>query len=198
MNRFETAYQGVPPWDIGRPQPAVVRLFEEGLIAGAVLDAGCGTGENALYLASLGVEVLGVDYVPAAVESARAKARARGLAVDFRVQDALRLAELSRLFDVVLDCGLFHTFTDDERPRYVAGLRSVLRAGGVASILCFSEEERSEGGPRRVTQAELRDALRDGFRVEWIRGDRFESHVHAGGASAWLARAVRLPGTGSS
>ena len=197
MNRFETAYQGAPPWDIGRPQPAVVRLAEEGLLGGAVLDAGCGTGENALYLASRGAEVLGVDFVPAAVAQARAKARGRGLAVEFRLHDALRFAEIGRLFDAVLDCGLFHTFTDEERPRYVAGLRSVLRPGGAAAILCFSEEERSEGGPRRVTQAELREALREGFQVEWIRGELFESHHHPGGARAWLARAVRQPAAGT-
>ncbi|HZP89453.1 MAG TPA: hypothetical protein VFC04_00470, partial [Actinomycetota bacterium] len=53
---FETAYGGSPAWDIGRPQPAVVRLEEAGEITGSVIDLGCGTGENALFLASRGHE----------------------------------------------------------------------------------------------------------------------------------------------
>jgi cyclopropane fatty-acyl-phospholipid synthase-like methyltransferase len=191
LNRFETAYLAEPPWDIGRPQPAVVRLADEGLFAGAVLDAGCGTGENALYLAARGAEVVGVDFVAAAVERARVKARERGLSAEFLAFDALRLGTLGRTFDAVLDCGLFHTLTDEERPLYLAGLQSIVRRGGTVHLLCFSEEERSEGGPRRVTQAEIRDVFSRGFRVEWIRPDRFESRLHKGGARAWVARAVR-------
>ena len=52
---------GPAPWDIGRSQPAILRLADEGTFAGAVLDAGCGTGENALHVASLGLHILGVD-----------------------------------------------------------------------------------------------------------------------------------------
>jgi len=61
MNFFNSAYKGIPPWDIGRPQKEIIRLAEDGEINGTVLDAGCGTGENALYLANLGFEVWGVD-----------------------------------------------------------------------------------------------------------------------------------------
>ena len=197
MNRFEAAYQGVAPWDIGRAQPAVVRLAEAGFLQGSVLDAGCGTGENALYLASLGREVLGVDFVASAVEQARHKARQRGLAATFLEGDALRLAELGRVFDAVLDCGLFHTFTDEERPRYVRGLSHVTRPGGRCHLLCFSELERREGGPRRVTQAELREAFREGWTVEEIEPTRFASNIHEGGAHAWAARLVRLATAGS-
>jgi 2-polyprenyl-3-methyl-5-hydroxy-6-metoxy-1,4-benzoquinol methylase len=58
---------GPAPWDIGEPQPAVLRLAGEGAFAGAVLDAGCGTGENALHVASLALHVLGVDVAEIAV-----------------------------------------------------------------------------------------------------------------------------------
>src|SRR4029453_656573 len=103
-------------------QPAIVRLASKGAFAGTVLDAGCGTGENALYLASLGLSVLGVDVAETALAIARAKAADRGIAVEFVAADALQLERLGRMFQTVLDCGLFHTFGGDERPGYVASL----------------------------------------------------------------------------
>src|SRR5436309_14585667 len=113
-SRFFAAYQGTPPWDIGAPQPAFVALAEGGAIRGAVLDAGCGTGENALLCAARGHEVVGVDMVPKAIEAARDKAASRGLAAraTFLVHDALELGSLQRRFDTIIDSGLFHVFDD--------------------------------------------------------------------------------------
>ena len=88
---FEEMYQGVPPWEIDGPQSEIVHLAEHGEIRSPVLDAGCGTGENALYLAGLGFEVVGIDIVPTAVEKALSKAKERSLAATFMVWDALRL-----------------------------------------------------------------------------------------------------------
>jgi cyclopropane fatty-acyl-phospholipid synthase-like methyltransferase len=191
---FESAYQETAPWDIPGPQPAVVGLEDSGSISGSVLDVGCGTGENALFLASRGHEVWGVDFVPVAIERARAKARQRGLDVHFQVGDALKLDRLGRTFDRAIDCGLFHTFSDEERPPYIAGLAASLRPGGCAHILCFSDHEPPGQGPRRVTQQEIRDAFRDGWEVESIREARFQTTDHPeartfspGGPRAWLA-----------
>src|SRR5215469_9526067 len=131
---------GPAPWDIGQPQPAIVRVASEGGFAGTVLDAGCGTGENSLLVASLGLPVLGVDVAETALGIARAKAAERGIAAEFAAADALRLERLGRMFDTVLDCGLFHTFDGDERSGYVASLASVTRHGGTLYVLCFSDE----------------------------------------------------------
>ena len=194
MNRFEEAYRGTPPWDIGQAQPAVERLARSGAFSGSVLDAGCGTGENALFLAALGLEVVGLDQVAVAVERAREKARRRGLDATFVVGDALRLESLRRTFDAVLDCGLFHTLADEERPRYVEGLAAVTRPGGAIHLMCFSEEETGAGGPRRVTQDEIRRAFGQGWAVRSVERERFRSHLHPDGARAWLARIERLRG----
>src|SRR3954468_9827098 len=113
-------HDGPAPWDIGRPQPAIVRVAAAGGFAGAVLDAGCGTGENALHLASLGLPVLGVDVAETALAMARAKADERELDVEFSAADAFHLDHLGRMFETVLDCALFHTFDGDEQPAYVA------------------------------------------------------------------------------
>jgi SAM-dependent methyltransferase len=94
-------------WDIGRPQPAFVRLADEGRLTGRLLDAGCGTGENALLAASRGADVTGVDVAPTAIARARAKASGRGLTARFEVADALDLGRLSLTVDTVIDSGVF-------------------------------------------------------------------------------------------
>ena len=88
---WDASYQGEgAPWDIGRPQAAFVRVAAEGGFAGAVLDAGCGSGEHALLAASLGLPVLGVDVAETALAMAREKAAERGLKADFAVAGAAR------------------------------------------------------------------------------------------------------------
>jgi SAM-dependent methyltransferase len=191
--RFEEAYrQGTPPWDIGRPQPEVVRLVAEGEVVGDVLDVGCGTGENALHLASLGRRVVGVDASPLAIERAREKAASRGLPALFLVADALDLAGIRRRFETVLDCGLFHVFDRDDRRRYAQSLCEVLSPGGTLHVLCFSDEEPPGPGPHRIAEADLRDAFRSIFALTRLRAGRLESLLHEGGARAWVATLVRI------
>ena len=180
------------------PQPAIVGLEEAGAIQGDVLDAGCGTGENALYLASKGHDVWGLDFIPVAIERAIAKAHQRGVTAHFQVGDALELDQLGRTFDTVIDSGLFHTFGERERRRYVAGLAAVVRPGGRLHILCFSDEEPPGSGPKRITKCEIHDAFQDGWGIAEIRAARFQTTDHPeartfspGGPKAWLATITR-------
>jgi SAM-dependent methyltransferase len=191
---WDASYQGDPaPWDIGHPQPAVVRLAAEGRFAGAVLDAGCGTGENALHLASLGLSVLGVDVAETALAMARAKADDRGIEVELAAADAFQLEGLGRTFQTVLDCGLFHTCDADERPRYVASLASVTEPGATLYVLCFSDEG-PDTGPHPVSQEELRAAFdpTSGWNVAAIDPERTQTRFHDHGAPAWLATIKRI------
>jgi len=180
------------PWDIGQPQPAIVRLASEGGFAGTVLDAGCGTGENALLVASLGFSVLGVDVAESALAIAREKASERGIEVDFAAADAFHLDRLGRMFDTVLDCGLFHTFDGDERPGYVASLASVTRHDGTLHVLCFSDEG-PDTGPHPIRQEELRAAFNpgNGWNIAAIEPDRIQTRYHDDGAPAWFATIKR-------
>jgi len=188
-DRFESAYRGTPPWDIGRPQPAIVRLAETGQITGSVLDVGCGTGENVLYLAERGLAAMGIDGAPTPIRKARAKAKKRGLNVHFEVADALDLS-LPEPFDTVIDSGLFHVFSDDERPRFRDSLARVVRPAGTYFMMCFSDQEPGDWGPRRVTQAEIRAVFRDGWRVDYIQRAAFE--ITDGQVHAWLASISKL------
>lgn len=189
---FEEAYKGLPPWDIGSPQPEFVLIEMKEGFGGSVLDVGCGTGENALYLASLGHEVRGVDSSAAAVRKAKAKAARRNIRADFKELDALRLGAIGRTFDTVIDCGLFHVFSDEERAEYIRGLREVLRTGGTYYMLCFSDREPNWGGPRRISQDEIRAAFGEGWRINYIRGAMLKGRIRNGHALAWLCSITRL------
>ena len=191
MGFFDAMYEGTPPWDIGRPQREFVRLEAAGEIKGSVLDIGCGTGENALFLAGRGHEVWGIDFAPTAIEKAKVKAKQRGLKATFRVADALQLQKLGWTFDAVIDSGLFHTFDDGDRSQFPRSLASVLPRGGRYLMMCFSEREPGDWGPRRVTQAEIRETFTKGWEIESIRPSKFEAIVEGGGAEAWLARIAR-------
>jgi len=190
VDRFEPTYQGTPPWDIGRPQPVIVRLAESGQISGSVLDVGCGTGENVLFLAEHGFAAAGIDGAPTAIGKAQAKAKRRDIDASFEVADALNLPVPQQLFDTVIDSGLFHVFDDDERGRFLKSLARVLRPGGTYFMMCFSDQEPGDWGPRRVTQAEIGSVFRDGWRVNAIEAATFETNM--GQARAWLASISRL------
>src|SRR5207248_10462288 len=127
---WNSAYQGSPPWDVGRPQPDFVRLAEAGELVGRVLDVGCGTGEQVMLAATHGAEAMGVDIAELAIQRARDKAAARGIHATFQGVDAMQLDLLGRKFDVITDSGLLHVFSDDECPPFVSSLRSALRPGG--------------------------------------------------------------------
>ena len=194
---FEEFYAGPrPPWDIDRPQKEFVAAADR--ITGAVLDAGCGTGEIALYLASLGRTVTGIDFVLAAIDQARRKAAERGLKATFLVKDALTLKDWPERFDSAVDSGLFHVFNDADRARYVEGLATVLKPGGRLFLACFSDEEPGTQGPRRVSEAELRAAFAQGWKIESIEPTRYEVRpdfkdmtFSDGGPKTWFVVARR-------
>lgn len=190
---WDSQYEGRPPWDIGRPQPPFVALAKAGKLTGQTLDVGCGTGEHVLLAAEHGAEAMGVDISERAIERAREKAEARGLTVTLKVGDVLHLEDLGRRFDAITDSGVFHVFADDERPIFVQSLRSALRDGGLYFMMCFSDRQPGDWGPRRVTQAELRSAFADGWSIESIEPARFEVNIDPNGAHAWLSTVRRLP-----
>jgi cyclopropane fatty-acyl-phospholipid synthase-like methyltransferase len=111
----------------------------------------------------------------------------------FLVMDALALKDLPEVFDNVIDSGLFHVFSDDDRRRYVEGLAAVLKPGGRLFLMCFSDEEPGTQGPRRVSKEELHDAFAQGWVIESIqpvqvevRPDLKDMTFSEGGPKAWF------------
>jgi cyclopropane fatty-acyl-phospholipid synthase-like methyltransferase len=105
--------------------------------------------------------------------------------------ERLELASLGGPFDTVLDSGLFHVFDDHDRHRFVESLRSVVPAGGRYFMLCFSERQPGDSGPRRVTQAEIRSSFEDGWRLDSIEPADLETNL---GYSilGWMASITRI------
>jgi cyclopropane fatty-acyl-phospholipid synthase-like methyltransferase len=189
---FENAYAGKAAWDIGKPQGAIAESID--LVNSPVLDAGCGTGENALFLAASGHQVTGIDFVAEAIRMARRKAAERGLTVEFQVKDAMTLEDWDKRFATVIDSGLFHVFSNEERARYVAGLTHITEPGGRLLLLCFSDDEPGTQGPRRVSQRKIQASFDDAWTVEEIRARRADVRpdlegpsFSEGGPKIWFA-----------
>lgn len=189
---YEALYAGQPRWEIGRPQKAFINVAEQ--ITGSILDSGCGTGENALFFARRGHPVTGIDFLAEPIVIANKNAEERGFAVTFFEKDALTLRNWSEQFDNVIDSGLFHSFNDDDRQRYVEGLAAILKPNGRFWFLCFSDEEPGTQGPRRVSRQEIAEAFAHGWQVESIEPSHYEVRPDpasksspADGPKAWFA-----------
>lgn len=188
---FENLYAGQPRWEIGRPQQALLDVADQ--IVGSILDCGCGTGENALFFSSRGHEVVGIDFLAEPIMIARRKAEERKLPVIFLSMDALTLTDWPERFDNAIDSGLFHVFSDDDRQRYIAGLQNVLNPGGRLYLLCFSDAEPGQQGPRRVSRKEIESAFAHSWVIESIESSRYEvrpdpndASFKEGGPKAWF------------
>jgi SAM-dependent methyltransferase len=182
---FDEVYRGRPlqegltqvPWDIGEPQPLLVGLAAAGEIRGDVLDAGCGLGENTLFLASHGYRVTGIDGSPTAIERASAKARERGLAAKFEVRDVTRLEGFDGQFDTVVDSALYHCLTDEEQHAYVAGLHRACRPGATVHVFARSEELAEVPGPRTISEANLRSTFGEGWEIARLRPAQYTTAI---------------------
>lgn len=163
------------PWDIGRAQPAVVALAEKGAFTGSVLDIGCGLGDNAIHLASRGLNVTGLDSAPSAVRMATERAKTNGVNVEFAVADATSLAGYENRFDTILDSGLYHCLGPDVRPAYVAALARVGRQGARLHLLSFTDELPEKMPSFPVSEANLREHITAPWVIETLTKTRYET-----------------------
>ncbi|WP_410509505.1 class I SAM-dependent methyltransferase [Methanosarcina hadiensis] len=192
---WDEVYKGKPPWDLDHPQPAFQALIQNGEIKpGRALDIGCGRGENAILLAMSGCEVTGIDLAENAISDAKVKAKERNVKVKFVVEDALQMDWLFEEgeFDIVIDSGLFHVMTDEERPVFAQQVHRVLRKGGKYFMLCFSDKEPGEYDlPRRLSKAEIESTFSPLFEIIYIKDAVFDSLLNPSNRKAYLLSGVR-------
>lgn len=191
---WDEAYKGTPPWDVGHPQSAFEGLIKSGEIKlGRALDIGCGRGDNSIMLAMSGCDVTGIDIVKSAISDAKEKAIERRVKVNFVVGDVLQMDRLFRKdeFDVIIDSGLFHTMTDEERPVFARQVHRVLKKDGKYFMLCFSDKEPDGYGPRRVSKAEIESTFTPLFSIDYIKDATFDSLFGPGSRKAYLLSASK-------
>ena len=163
-NSSRRVYEGDAPWDIGGPQPALVELISEFPLIEPVLDVGSGSGDHAIWIAQQGLHVVGVDFIPSAVELSRKRASSLpddlAANVEFQVGDALRPSELGREFRSIVDSGFYHLFEADKCEQFANDLRTALRPGGRYYILAFAIDFPVPDVPRGITRVGASPQLR--------------------------------------
>ncbi|MFT3882939.1 MAG: class I SAM-dependent methyltransferase [Gemmatales bacterium] len=190
---FHSVYEGKAPWEIDAPQPAIIELEETSKIKGTVLDIGCGTGCNAIYLAERGHTVTGFDLVPQAIELAKARLGDHKLPITFLAASVLNLPDLGQQFDTAIDAGVFHVFNDKDRVRYCENIHRCLKPGARLYLICFRDDQPGTEGPRRMKQQEIRDCFTTGWQVESIEPSVYMTQASFyGPAKAWLVTITRM------
>lgn len=183
---FEQLYQGNlgvgpnMPWDIGAPQPLLVELADAGEIGDDVLDVGCGLGDNAIFLASRGHRVTGVDGAPTAIRQARERATAQAVDVEFATADATRLDGFENRFDTVVDSALYHCLNEQARKEYLAALTRATKPGARLHLICFSDElPESFPTPYMFSETDLRDTIGESWTITRLRPALYASATTA-------------------
>jgi methyl halide transferase len=201
VERWDARYQhgSRPSWDTGRTSTELQRLVEQGVLRPCrVLELGCGTGVNAVYLAKQGFEVIAIDVAPTALKLAQERANEAGVRVQWVQADVLAPPPLGS-FDLIFDRGCYHGVRQNHPSRYVEVVQRLCRPGGHLLILAGNANEPGQRyGPPRVDEKELVNDFASGFDFELLREIRFDTaEAAAQGALAWvvLLRRTADPGT---
>ena len=198
LSFFNSVYQETPPWDIGKPQPAMSALLSKYPPVDPILDVGCGSGDLSIYLAQLGYQVVGVDFVEAAIATAQARLSAlspeMARRARFQVADALKPSLLQQRFGSVVDSGFFHLFNPDHCDHFVDELAFTLRPGGWYYLHAFAIEFPVPNVPRQINADELKSRFTadKGWCIKEIQSVEFLSRV-APPVPAICACIERLP-----
>jgi cyclopropane fatty-acyl-phospholipid synthase-like methyltransferase len=195
---FNSVYKEIPPWDIGAPQPAMSALLAQYPPTNPILDVGCGSGDLSIYLAQLGHQVTGIDFVETAITQAQEKtaslpSEAASL-LNFQVADALKPSLLQQKFGAIVDSGFFHLFDSDQCDRFVDELALTLLPYGRYYLHEFAIEFPVTNVPRQINANELqaRFTADKGWRIKEIQSVEFLSRV-APPVPAICACIERLP-----
>jgi len=181
-----------PPWVIDQAQPDLIAAVEKDEIKGpTVLDIGCGDGGNAIYLASKGFDVTGVDVSTKAISIAKQNAKRAKVDVKFITLDAIKIGTLNKKFDTIIDFGLFHNIVGKSRKQYLRALSDVCNSKGQFLMLCFSDkagkyEVYPHSYPKPMSQDEIRGYFSERWNIKWFRLGIVKARQKYGAYSSWL------------
>ena len=174
--RYKT---GDTPWDFGQPDFNLIQAVTDNRIAGCrALDVGCGTGDNAIWLARNGFQVTGADVSDIALNKAREKTAKAGVACSFVIADFLKNRIEGAPFGFVFDRGCFHTFdSKSDKRRFARSVADHLEEAGLwLTITGNADESGREQGPPQLTAAEIVQAVEPHFEVLSLASSHFGSN----------------------
>ena len=179
-SRFHDHYKkGFTPWETNRVDRSLVQFIKKTKLPPcSVLDAGCGTGNNSIWLAQQGFTVTGWDFVPQALDSARQKANCANISCSFKQKNILQLAENSVKFDFIFDRGLFHCFKSSNQLDEIARIMASLlpQNGFWLSLIGNADETRTAAGPPQLSATEITTTVEPLFIIDSLVASFFDSN----------------------
>lgn len=180
---FEERYRaGDTPWEIHRPDKNLMQMVTDTPIKPCkAVDIGCGSGNNAIWLAEQGFEVIGCDSSENATGKAMEKAAKADVACSFYSMDFLRDKIPGVPFDFAFDRGCFHHFDDKEQREQFAGkVAEILEDGGIwLSLIGNADDLREDPGPPQRTASEIILAIEPYFEILSLISGHFDSNRKA-------------------
>ena len=171
----ESYRDGDLPWDTGRPSSELQHVLHDRSIKPCrVLELGCGTGTNCVWLAQQGFDVTGIDVAPLAIEQAEERAAGAGVKVRFMVGDVLDLPDLDGPFAFFFDRGCYHAVRRSAPEQYAPAVARQLAPSARGLVLAGNAREPHTPGPPVVTEEQIRNELGLAFQILELHEFRFD------------------------
>lgn len=184
---WDFAYrQGTPEWDSGVPSEELVRIVNKGIVKPCrVIEIGCGTGADAVFLAQRGFEITAVESSPMAMERARTRAQRAHVLINFILDDVFEYTAEAEKYDFVYDSGFYHFIRNQDLEGFLDMLWRITYPGSFYLAIAGSDQETAEGGPPQVSEETIRAELGRLFEVVRLKPCRMESPRRAEGYLGW-------------
>lgn len=179
IKRFTQRYKdGDIPWDLGRADYNLTEMVVNWPIMPCkTLELGCGTGDNAIWMAEHKFEVTAFDLIEVAVNMAKIKAAEAGVNISFYVADILKDTIPNEPFDFVFDRGVFHTIDDEgDRALFAENVARHMKKEGLWLSLIGSQDQNQEKkGPPKRSAKDIIDAIEPYFELLMLKVSQFDS-----------------------
>lgn len=183
---------GYTPWDKVLPDElAEIITGPKALPAGRALDMGSGNGTKAIFMATHGWRVTGVEAIPRAVTESRNRASKVGVNIDFREGDVTRLEALGLDpgYSLIFDFGCYHGLAGAQRDAYARGVNGLAADGATLLLMGFTKAVPPVSAP--VTEMDLRDRFEPDWSLAWSHPDKSQGTTAMVRAAAYWYRLVK-------